>query len=372
MKKHGSLNYLCLQVTREGQASFSHVHEIVSGLRKRGWHVRLFQPEYYDKALYTSLFIRFFLFLLVQIKVLFSRKADVYYFRWHFALFPIAFLLHLLKIPVIQEINGTLADLYISYPWTMKLKCFFRVLALKQLFWAKKIVAVTPQLCTWANRLTKEKKSLFVSNCANAVLFNPNAKSNLFKESLQPYVIFFGSLTLWQGIDVILEATNSKKWPSELKLLIIGNGVMEKTVEDYAKRNPLIIFWNSIPQKDLAGMVAKAVAGLSSKHDSSKRITTGYAPLKAFEIMASQVPIIVSDTLNLRKLAKVGAGMAVSGQSSEELAETINYLYSNPEICEKMGKIGRKLVLNNFTWDIAAEKTHKLISEIIKEISTIS
>lgn len=38
--------YLCLQATREGQASYAHVHEIIKGLEHRGWEVQLFEPVY--------------------------------------------------------------------------------------------------------------------------------------------------------------------------------------------------------------------------------------------------------------------------------------------------------------------------------------
>ena len=42
----GRVAYLCLQATRQGQASFAHVHEIIAGLQARGWSVELEQPSY--------------------------------------------------------------------------------------------------------------------------------------------------------------------------------------------------------------------------------------------------------------------------------------------------------------------------------------
>ncbi|MBF0405772.1 MAG: glycosyltransferase [Candidatus Riflebacteria bacterium] len=388
------MSYLCLQATREGQASFSHVHEIISGLSKRGWVVRLFQPDYFEKPLYSRFIVRLFLFILVQVRAFFAKKANVYYFRWHFALFPLALLFRIFKIPVVQEINGTLLDLYVSYPWTKKFERFFRYLALKQLFWADRIIAVTPELCRWADRITRSKKSFHVTNGANVEIFRPDAQSVLFKPELCPYIIFFGSLSEWQGIDIILQATLHEEWPEDVKLLVIGGGRLEEMAIKFSSEHKNVYFWKSIPQKHLAGLISKSLAGISigcvsplnygqknsekekdikcviSENEVSKIYSKSsnkeckVSPVKSFEIMACQVPVIVSEQYsNIKQLVGEGAGIAIK-RTPEVLARTVKFLHSNPEIRDAMGKKGREMVLKNFTWDIAAEKTHNVLLEL--------
>ncbi|WP_427365246.1 polysaccharide biosynthesis C-terminal domain-containing protein [Candidatus Caldatribacterium saccharofermentans] len=63
------LFYLTLQSTREGQAAHAHVHEILKGLRKRGWQTVLFEPRYPKNCSSPSLFKRFWEFIVVQVRL---------------------------------------------------------------------------------------------------------------------------------------------------------------------------------------------------------------------------------------------------------------------------------------------------------------
>jgi hypothetical protein len=78
--------YVCLQATIEGQASHAHVHEIIAGLRRRGWAVDLHQPGYAKGGQPPGVMGRLVQFLVVQLRMLRRlRTADVVYVRWHFA-----------------------------------------------------------------------------------------------------------------------------------------------------------------------------------------------------------------------------------------------------------------------------------------------
>jgi len=85
--------YLCLQATQEGQASHAHVHEIIHGLRKRGWRVRLFEPLYGLTDLPARALKRAVEFLWVQLALL-SRifSVEAIYIRRYVAAFPTAVL----------------------------------------------------------------------------------------------------------------------------------------------------------------------------------------------------------------------------------------------------------------------------------------
>jgi phosphatidylinositol alpha-1,6-mannosyltransferase len=51
--------------------------------------------------------------------------------------------------------------------------------------------------------------------------------------------------------------------------------------------------------------------------------------------------------------------------SSEELADALLRVLSDPILREKMGSKGRRFVTENFTWDICAQKMLKVYREAL-------
>ena len=224
------LAYLCLQATREGQASHAHVHEIIKGLRKRGWAVDLFEPAYAGLAPAPDPVWRVLEFVRVQLALWGRKKTDVLYVRLHFAGWPTALLARLRDIRVVQEVNGPYEDLFIAWPWTRRLAGLFCWLMRSQLRWADAVVAVTPQLAEWAK--AQGARSVYViPNGANTEMFRPDAEPDSALKLPRTYVVFFGALAPWQGIDTMLAAVQDPSWPQEVQLVIVGDGVERTKVE---------------------------------------------------------------------------------------------------------------------------------------------
>ena len=80
------------------------------------------------------------------------------------------------------------------------------------------------------------------------------------------------------------------------------------------------------------------------------------------EAMASSKPCISVDIGGPRESVVDGkTGFLVN--SAEEMAEKMRFLADHPSVCEKMGKEGRKLVLQNYTWKIFLEKMEHAFRE---------
>lgn len=364
MKK--KLKYLCLQATQQGQASYAHVLEIINGLRKRDWNVKLFEPTYAKKNITPGILVRLFEFFIVQIK-LWSKvhKKDIIYIRSHFAAFPTALLAKLLNIPIIQELNGPYEDLFISWPVTRNLASIFKLIIRIQLKWANMIITVTPQLKEWVLKEVGNKLVFVIPNGANINLFNPEAISK-YRIS-PPYVVFFGALAAWQGIDTLLAAVNLSEWPEDLKLVIMGDGVERAKVEKAEKENPKIVYLGRIPYKNVPGVIANSIAGLSPKNNKSGRSNTGLSPLKVYETLACGVPAIVTDFAGQADLIKkYNCGAVISPENPKELADTIKYLYNNPKVRREMGKSGYEIIKKEHSWDKRAADTDKILCQLAK------
>lgn len=352
--------YLALQVTREGQASYAHVHEIIAGLRRRGVEVDLHEPGYARSAAEPGILRRAVAFYRVQSKLI-SKLAsyDLLYVRGHFAAIWAGWAARRLKVPVIQEINGPYEDLFIAWPWTRRFKRLFIGMMRWQYRAADVLVTVTNELRDWVSREVGEGARIeVIPNGANIDLFHPEAQLgyNLNK----PYAVFFGALALWQGIDTLLKVMEHPDWPREVALVIAGDGAERLKVEAAARSNPKVIFLGKVPYRELPGVIANSLAGFSVKNNLGKRSSTGLSPLKVYETLACGVPVIVTDFPGQAELARMGCGIVVPEGDLGALARAVFELM-DPGRQRTMGQKGRKLVEKLHSWEIRAEATYLLI-----------
>ncbi len=357
-----NISYLCLQATREGQASYAHVHEIIKGLEKRDWNVRLYEPRYRAWSKQPGPVRRLLEFAFIQLRLFLSERPDVVYIRWHFASFPTAFLARLWRIPVIQEVNGPYEDLFIAWPLTRRFAWFFKWLLRTQLRWADAVIAVTQELADWSKGESGNNNVFVVPNGANTELFRPGAPVSVSLP--ENFVVFFGALAAWQGIETLLKALDEADWPANVKLVIVGDGAERFRVED-AARTGKVIYLGTIPYKQMPGIVARSIAGLSPQNSAGGRSATGLNPLKVFETLACGVPVVVTDFPGQAALVRDGmCGIVIPPEDPGALARAVAYLYNHPHERALMGRRGRELVEKEHSWDRRAEQTNHILRRL--------
>jgi len=365
------LFYLTLQSTKEGQAAHAHVHEILKGLCKRGWQAVLFEPRYPKSHSSPSLFKRFWEFIVVQVRLWWqfysSDRPSILYIRWHFATWPTALLARFKKIPTVQEVNGPYGDLFAAWPWTRHLQRFFVFLMRSQLLWADAVIAVTPRLGDWAREEGVKKPIVVIPNGANVEIFSPDGQIDPLVEGYGPYVIFFGALAPWQGIEVMLEAVEVSTWPQQVKLVIVGEGALYGRVAEAARRNSRIVFLGPQPYTHMPGLIRGSLAVLVPQTDDrSGFMSTGLFPLKLFEGMACGVPVVVTDFPGMADLVrKEKCGLVIPPKDAKALADAVRYLYDHPEARARMGTKGREIVVRDHSWDARAAETDRLLRRLL-------
>jgi len=154
-----SLTYVCLQTTQPGQAAHAHVYEIIRGLKRRGWSVRLVQPTVRLDASastgerrLTAVIGKVLAFFSCQLPVLFQPLPNAFYIRHHFASLVTVVWARLRRRPVYVEVNGPYEDLFIAWPSARKARAPLTWMLRTQLRLATSVIAVTPQLADWAKR----------------------------------------------------------------------------------------------------------------------------------------------------------------------------------------------------------------------------
>jgi phosphatidylinositol alpha-1,6-mannosyltransferase len=176
-------------------------------------------------------------------------------------------------------------------------------------------------------------------------------------------VLFVGRLIPRKGLAFLIEAAKRiVKENPDTAFIIVGNGPLKNKLTSQLERANLsrnFIFLGDIKDSTLPTLYNCAdVFALPSIQEGQ-----GIALLEA---QSSTKPVVAFKVGGVKEAVLNGdSGLLVERGSSDGLAEAILKLLSNPTLREKMGAMGRKFVLQNFTWDLCAERMLRIYREAL-------
>jgi glycosyltransferase involved in cell wall biosynthesis len=357
------LLYLSLETPREGQATYTHVHEIIRGLRKTGWTVDLLATSRGGASSGSSYLTRLIDYVRVQWRAAQSMKRyDAVFMRAHFAAMPLSAWAKLRGVPVFQEINGLPADILVTYRWLRWIGPLIRWLYRSQMQMAAHVFVVTEGLRGWALAEVGHDRISVVTNGADIELFKPDGERPTQPER---YIAFVGGLTAWHGIATMIAATKEPAWPEDLTLVIIGDGVERDLLKD-ASAHPRVSWLGRRQPKEVASYLRGAIAALSITEDSAGHLNTGVAPLKLFEAMASGVPVIVTDLPFQGDVVRTHeTGIVIPMASPSDLAQAAASLAHDADLANRQGRNGRNYVERHASWQRRAEEISVVLEQRI-------
>ena len=173
------------------------------------------------------------------------------------------------------------------------------------------------------------------------------------------YLLYFGALQPWQGLDTALRALARLADLDDLHLVVCAS-VHRRKAKPYRKLAARLgvanrVHWRfALPEHELAPWREHALASLAPLRDCARNVAQGCAPLKVLESMASGVPVLASDLPVVRELMEDGGqGLLVPPDRPGELARAVRTLLDFPERSAAMGAAGRARVEERFTWSAA-------------------
>jgi glycosyltransferase involved in cell wall biosynthesis len=86
--------------------------------------------------------------------------------------------------------------------------------------------------------------------------------------------------------------------------------------------------------------------------------------MSILEAMGCGLPVVITKQCHFPEVEQVQAGKINDGDATE-LSEIIMELLDNPQLCKKMGKSGKKLVRDKYTWDKVSDKMIGVYEEIL-------
>ena len=356
--ERGKLTYFALDLPHKGQASWVHIHEIVDNLRRLGWRVELFAPRPGSPDQRRAAVTKTYEYLRTTWQALRSlATCDVLYVRAHALAWPVAMAAWLRGRVLVEEVNGTELDLVVSRPWLRPLRPLLRWLYVSQYRRSRHLFPVANELADWLRGAARHDRIAVVPNAANTDLFRP-----IDSAPQEPFVVFFGGLTHWHGVDVMVDAIRHPDWPAGIRLVVIGTGVCQNLVED-AVRAGLPVRWLGYrPYEQIPGLIAGAIAGLIPMTNPLGRSSTGMNPLKLFETLACGIPVIVSDLPGQADLVRdARCGSVVPCGDAGALARAVGQLAADRGEAREMGRRGAAVVRASHSWRARAVEIDKVL-----------
>lgn len=359
------LAYLSLETPRPGQASQTHIDEIIAGLRGAGWQVELFATNSGGASTRSSFLRRLIGYGGTQIALgTRLREFDAVFIRSHFMALPLTLWARWRGVPVIHEINGTPADVGVTYRWLKPFSPLFSWLYRKQYRQAAHLLGVTPGLVEWAKTFAGHGRVSLVSNGANTDLFKPDGPESPVEGR---YVVFVGGLVAWHGIDTMLAALKEPDWPTDLRLVIVGDGIERGKVKQ-ALSDRRLLWLGRQPYDTVPTIVRGALASLCVIENQDGRSASGVAPLKLFEAMACGVPVIASDLpFQADLIRNADAGLIVPPAAAPAITAAVKSLADNPEGARLMGLNGAAYVAREASWHHRGQEIERILRSIVSQ-----
>ena len=187
---------------------------------------------------------------------------------------------------------------------------------------------------------------------------DPRAPSVARPEAAPPrYLLYFGALQPWQGIETLLRAFARLLDYPDLGLVVCASRESREQ-RRYLRLAAKLgvgdrILWRvALSPAELGPWRAHALLSVAPLTECARNLQQGCAPLKILESMADGVPVVASDLPAVREIVSDGVdGRLVPPDRPAELARAIRLLIDYPDERAALGHAARRTIERRFTWD---------------------
>jgi glycosyltransferase involved in cell wall biosynthesis len=177
-------------------------------------------------------------------------------------------------------------------------------------------------------------------------------------------ILFLGRIHPKKGLDILAKAFGQLvQSRQDISLVIAGpdEGGYCRQVEDMLKEARALdrtVFTGMLTGTEkLAAFSAASVFVLPSYSE-------GFS-VAILEAMACGLPVIISHQCRFPEVAEAGSGLVI-GSDAEQLHAALAHLLDHPEEGREMGRRGRQMVIQKYTWDSVANRVRQLYSAILQ------
>lgn len=171
------------------------------------------------------------------------------------------------------------------------------------------------------------------------------------------YILYFGALQAWQGVDDLLKAFAYLKDYEDLYLVlcIAGSEKYAKFYQKLAKHLGIeesIIWRFALDKNTLNHYIHHALFTVAPLKDTPRNTIQGCSPLKIFESMAMKTAVLATDLPVVREiLTDNETGKLVRPDRPNELARTMRFMLDYPDFSQEIAENAYQLIVEKYNWE---------------------
>ena len=280
------------------------------------------------------------------------------------------------KTPYITEVNGLIWDeAKISWVgWWRKVAGYLLDRVESRAYGhSQHLVVVTRGIrdALLARQAIESGQITVIVNGVNTNLFKPldtnETRKKLNLDEHGYLIVLVGKLLAWQGAERLIKCFPYviREYP-ESRLLIVGDGPLKSELVTLARSIGVqgkVIFTGAIAHQEVPLYINASNICVTTVQP----VRSGYSALKLYEYMACGRPVVATRTSGFEILEGSDAGLLVNPEDPQEFANTIIKLLQHPELRKRMGKNGRKYVVENHSWASVAKRVAEVCEQTLQE-----
>lgn len=191
-------------------------------------------------------------------------------------------------------------------------------------------------------------------------------RNRFYRENAGRFVVsYLGNMGIMQDMDTVLDAVRLLRDDPGIRFLFAGHGskldAVRRAVEEEGLENAEVLdFLHGQDFQDALEISGCAVVSLIPG-------ATGLCcPSKTYSYMMRGIPLLaVMGPSDISRDAEAGAGIRIENGDGAGMAAAIRRLRDHPEELREMRRCCRKIYLENYTTQIAAERYVKLLKGLL-------
>jgi glycosyltransferase involved in cell wall biosynthesis len=286
-----------------------------------------------------------------------------------------------LGIPVVYEVRGFWEETWASHPWhdhdealTTDHYRLTRDLETHVMRESDAVVTLSETMrAAIVERGVDPGSVVVVPNAVDVTTFTPRPRDEALAASLGldpgiPVIGYVSSLNPYEGIRYLLAAAAALRARGRaLRVLIVGDGEDREALvtagHELGLDDGTLIMPGRVPHEDVVGYYSLIDVFVVPR--TAARVSQLVTPLKPFEAMAMERPVVISDLPALREIVEPGeTGLTFRAEDADDLATVVEGLLDDPALRNRLGRQAREWVLTERTWAANGRRYRELYERL--------
>lgn len=217
-----------------------------------------------------------------------------------------------------------------------------------------------------------KNKMLFFPNGVNPDIFSPEnsgiEKRREYGLGSSPVIAYIGTMDRLRRLGFLIHTFRRVKGKvKNAKLLMVGDGNDRGCLERLATDLKVfedVVFTGNVPYSEIPSFLAASDVAVSPIPPSDLYKVS--SPLKVFEYMGAGKPVVANEEIpEQREVIRESGGGLLVPYDEESFANAIVELLNDPNKGKRMGRNGRKWVLENRSYEKLAKKVEEAYFDLL-------